>query len=424
MKILHRAIQKDGRGQIKLLPQEPDDIWHLYHLLSIGDLLTASTFRKLTTTSSTGSTSSSKVRVRLTLLIETIEYDASTSMLRVKGTNREENEHVKMGQYHTMDLVLHNSFTLDKAAWDAIYLDRLDTAADTTKQADVAALLIQPGLANLCLLTQHLTVIKQRIELNIPKKRGGGSMSGHDSAMSKFFQQCYEAITRHVDFATIKVFIIASPAFTRDDFYAYMQQESQRHNDRIMLDHRSKFVLTHSSSAHKHALTELLTSPQLVSRLDATKSMDEVKALADFQRLMMTEPDRAWYGYEAVKRAVDERAVSVLMVTDTLFKAMDVAERRRYVALVEEVKEAGGQVLILSGQHPAGEELKMLTGVAAILKWGMAEQHEEEEVDEYKEGEGEGGMAGGDEKKGGVDEGDESTRRKQQSYEENHDDLM
>ena len=423
MKILHRSIQKDGRGSIKLLPQEPDDIWHLYHLLAPGDLLTASTYRKLTTTSSTGSTSSSKVRVRLTLLIETIEYDASTSMLRVKGTNREENEHVKLGQYHTMDLILHNAFTLDKEQWDSIYLDRLDTAADTTKQADIAALLLQPGLANLCLLTQHLTVIKQRIELNIPKKRGGGSMTGHDNAMSKFFQQCYEAVVRHVDFATIKVFIIASPAFTRDDFYSYMQQESQRQNDRILADHRQKFVLTHSSSAHKHALTELLTSPQLLARLEQTKSMDEVKTLADFQRLMMMEPDRAWYGYDEVKRAVDERAISVLMVTDTLFKAADVSERRRYVRLVEEVKEAGGQVLIMSGQHPAGEELKQLTGVAAILKWGMSEQHEE--VDEHKD---ESDGAAGDERKagdsGGAEGEDERGRRKQQSYEENHDDLM
>ena len=416
MKILHRSIQKDGRGEIKLQPQEPDDIWHLYHLLAVGDLLTASTYRKLVSTSSTGSTSSSKVRVRLTLAIETIEYDASTSMLRVKGTNRAESEHVKMNQYHTMDLTLHHAFTLDKPHWDAVYLDRLDTATDATKQADVAALLLQPGLANLCLLTQHLTVIKQRIELNIPKKRGGGSMAGHDNALAKFYAQCYEAVARHVDFANIKVFIVASPAFTRDDFLAYMQQESQRLGDRIVADHRHKFVLTHSSSAHKHALTELLASPQLVARLDQTKSMDEVRALADFQRLMMTEPERAWYGYEAVKRAVDERAVSILMLTDTLFKAMDVAERRRYVALVEEVKEAGGQVLIMSGQHPAGEELKMLTGVAAILKWGMAEQQDEEEEADEQKGEAEA--------ESGADGGEESGRRKKQSYEENHDDLM
>ena len=160
--------------------------------------------------------------------------------------------------------------------------------------------------------------------MNIPKKRGGGSMAGHENAMTKFFQHCYEAIARHVDFATIKVFIIASPAFLRDDFYQYMQLESQRLNDRIIIDHKHKFVLTHSSSAHKHALTELLASPQLQSRLDQTKSMEEVRCLAEFQRLMMVEPERAWYGYGEVKRAVEERAVSVLMVTDTLFKAADV----------------------------------------------------------------------------------------------------
>ena len=418
MKILHRSILKDGKGSVKLLPQEDDDMWHLYHLLAAGDLLTASSFRKLTSTSSTGSTSSQKVRVRLTVRVEDIDFDSHTTMLRVKGVNVEEHEHVKLGQYHTVDLVLHQSFTLHKDSWDAVYLDRLDLASDAKRTADVAALLLQPGLAHLCLVTTHMTLIKQKVECNIPKKRGGASANGHDAALQRFFSQCYDAVARHVDFAVVKVCIIASPGFLRDDFFAFLLQEATKQGDRNLLDNKQRFLLTHSSSAHKHALTELLLSPQLIPLLTETKSMRETKLLQDFHRLLMTDPDRAYYGLDHVTRAVRERAVQTLMVTDVLFKSKDVGERRRYVALVEEVKEQGGEVLVLSGQHVSGEELTQLTGVAAILRFGIEEGEMEEE-----EKKGDGGERGEEGKAEVVDEQAED-RRKKQSLEENHDDLV
>jgi protein pelota len=418
MKVLHRAILKDGAGQVKLLPQEDDDMWHLYHLLAVGDVLTASSFRKLTTTSATGSTSSSKVRIRLTIGVEDVAYDSHTCMLRVKGVCVEENEYVKMGQYHTIDLVLHQSFTLHKDQWDAIYLDRLDLSSDPHRTADVAALLVQPGLAHLCLVTTHLTLIKQKVEMNIPKKRGGAGAQGHDAALLKFFAQCYDAIVRHVNFAVVKCCIIASPGFIRDDLFAFILETAVKQGDRAVTDNKAKFLLTHASSAHKHALTELLSSPQLAPLLVETKSMRETKVLHDFHRLLMTDPSRAYYGYGHVARAVERRAVQSLLVTDVLFKSKDLQERRRYVQLVEDVKEQGGEVLVLSGQHVSGEELTQLTGVAAILRFGI----EEAEMDD-EEGEGAGRAEAEEGKAEGAGE-EKDERRSKQSLEEAHEDLM
>ena len=46
--------------------------------------------------------------------------------------------------------------------------------------------------------------------------------------------------------------------------------------------------------------------------------------------------------------------------------------------LVEDVRLAGGEVLLLSAQHVSGEELTQLTGVAAILRFGIDETEMEE----------------------------------------------
>ncbi len=54
------------------------------------------TNRKVQTESSTGSVGSSRVRTTLTLCVETIDFDSQACRLRVKGTNIQENQYVKV----------------------------------------------------------------------------------------------------------------------------------------------------------------------------------------------------------------------------------------------------------------------------------------------------------------------------------------
>uniref|UniRef100_A0A669D0D3 Protein pelota homolog n=1 Tax=Oreochromis niloticus TaxID=8128 RepID=A0A669D0D3_ORENI len=107
MKLLHKDIEKDNAGQVTLVPEEAEDMWHTYNLLQVGDSLRASTIRKVQTESPTGSVGSSRVRTTLTLCVETIDFDTQACQLRVKGTNIEENQYVKMGAYHTIELELN-----------------------------------------------------------------------------------------------------------------------------------------------------------------------------------------------------------------------------------------------------------------------------------------------------------------------------
>jgi len=51
---------------------------------------------KVLTESSTGSSSSNKVRTMLSIRVETIDFDIQACVLRVKGRNVEENEYVKV----------------------------------------------------------------------------------------------------------------------------------------------------------------------------------------------------------------------------------------------------------------------------------------------------------------------------------------
>jgi protein pelota len=75
-----------------------------------------------------------------------------------------------MGQYHTMDIELKQSIRLEKECWDVIVLERLDEACDPAAKADLAAIVMQEGLANVCLITSSMTISKAKIERTMPKK--------------------------------------------------------------------------------------------------------------------------------------------------------------------------------------------------------------------------------------------------------------
>lgn len=91
---------------IALIPEESEDMWHAYNLISEGDAVTASTVRKVQTESSTGSSTSSRVRTTLTITVETIDFDTQACVLRLKGRNIVENQYVKVYYLYISNLYL------------------------------------------------------------------------------------------------------------------------------------------------------------------------------------------------------------------------------------------------------------------------------------------------------------------------------
>ena len=53
-------------------------------------------------------------------------------------------------------------------------------------------------------------------------------------------------------------------------------------------------------------------------------------------------------------------------------------QRKAYAALVDGVKDTGGEALILSGAHVSGEQLDQLSGIAAILRFPLPDLEDAE----------------------------------------------
>jgi len=59
----------------------------------------------------------------------------------------------------------------------------LEMACDPMQHADLGAVVMQEGLANVCLVTSAMTLVRAKIETNIPRKRKG-QCSQHDKVLS------------------------------------------------------------------------------------------------------------------------------------------------------------------------------------------------------------------------------------------------
>jgi protein pelota len=274
--------------------------------------------------SATGSSESHRVRTTLTLQVSRIEFTPPvtptigagasdpaaasappvepTASLQITGRVVEENAHVKMGAFHTLDIEANRDMRIEKTEWDSISLERIEEASQPGRGAEVGAvvcgegtathtrspllspLLLPPagtgicggkrlisflprlllGTAAFCLLSQHMTVVLQRIEVPVPRKRAG-STTAHEKGLARFHDTLYQSFLRHIPYAnpTLRAIVIASPGWVRDAVFDYIMAQATQTGNKALLSARQKFMRVHVNSPHVHSLVEVLKSPEV-----------------------------------------------------------------------------------------------------------------------------------------------------------------
>ncbi|TMW91114.1 hypothetical protein EJD97_014779 [Solanum chilense] len=319
-----------------------------------------------------GGRDAERVKLKLEIKVENVEYDKEGSALRIRGKNILENEHVKIGAFHTLEIEQHRPFVLRKVVWDSLAREVLRQACDPSASADLAVVLMQEGLAHILLIGKSVTITRSRIETSIPRKHGP-AIAGYDKALNKFFDNVLQAFVKHVDFKVVRCAVIASPGFTKDQFHRHLLLEAERKQLRPIIENKSRIILVHTTSGYKHSLKEVMDAPNVMNMIKDTKAAKEVQALKDFFNMLSNDPDRACYGPKHVEVAHERLAIQILLITDDLFRSSDVETRKKYANLVDSVKDSGGTALIFSSMHVSGEQLNQLTGIAAILRFPLPE---------------------------------------------------
>jgi protein pelota len=164
-----------------------------------------------------------------------------------------------------------------------------------------------------------MTVVKTKIEINIPRKRRG-HCEQHDKALIRFYDAIMQGILRHIRFDVVKCVLVASPGFVKEQCCEYIFAQAVKTDNRLLIENKLKFLQVHSSSGYKHSIKEVLSDPAVAIKLADTKAAAEIRALDAFYAMLQSEPNRAFYGVKHVEAASKQNAIEILLITDELFR--------------------------------------------------------------------------------------------------------
>ena len=360
-------------GKVDLVVDHIEDLWILYNILAKGDYIKTVMFRKVQHETGTGKTQSVKKKIIITIKIEEIDYDQTEGIIRLKGKNVSENEYISIGQFQTAEITKGSFFTLLKQYWDDISIDTLKTSTDPTLTSEVAAIMMEEGVAHLYLITNNQTVLQGKITQSIPKKRAGSTQ--HDKSKNNFFQKILNNLVKQINFNNIKCVIVASPGFTKDEFGDFLtdQVENNLKEYGSIKNNINKFIYTHSSSGYKQSLEEILSKPEIKKLIKDTKCVEDNVIMERFNEILGIDMDKAFFGLNAFNIAYEKNAIDTVMFTDSFLRKISLTNRKKFSKNIKDLKIKGTKVFKMSSQHVSGEKIDSFGGIVGILTYVVPE---------------------------------------------------
>lgn len=75
------------------------------------------------------------------------------------------------GAAHTLDVQVNRQLKITKDEWNKLEVDDLNDACDMDKRAELGAIIMEDGVAHVCIVTSNMTILKAKVEVSIPKRQ-------------------------------------------------------------------------------------------------------------------------------------------------------------------------------------------------------------------------------------------------------------
>ncbi|MGA2104108.1 mRNA surveillance protein pelota [Methanoregula sp.] len=332
---------KDNTGEIRLLPESIDDLWHLQHLIAPGDLVFATTFRSVE--SATDKIRPEKVEkrpVRLGIRAEKVEFSEHGVRLRITGLI----EHgVDAGAYHTINVETGYEISVIRH-WRPVDLERIERAVKSSVYGIIYILTLEEGEAELFRLRQYGP------ESVITLTAGSGK-GGETETRSGFFDAVLKII------ADISgPLVIAGPGFIKEDFVRYAKNKNSVPAGRA--------IIVETRRIGRGAVQDVIGTGTLEKLIGDLQLSREVKLMDDVL-LRISREGAVAYGKKQVEIAIEYGAVDEILLADSLLRDQSV------VHLIENAEKMQAKIVVLSTAFEPGERLEALGGIAALLRYKM-----------------------------------------------------
>jgi protein pelota len=340
MRVLEERL-KDNEGEIKLVPENLEDLWHLKYIIEPNDIVFALT-KRISESSDKLRSDKEKVTVRLGIRVEKVEFHRFANRLRITGVIV---AGVEDSGYHTINITVGKELSIIKK-WKEEQLRRIKEAEDAARRAEIVIVTIEEGEASIGVVRQWGVEEVEVIRQSYGKDKG--------SYRREFFGDVASAIAR-MDF---RYLVVAGPGFAKEDFMRFLKEKNP--------EMAEKAIVVDTSSIGTRGFIEVLKRGVLNRIAGELRIAEEAKYL-DVLLERIAKGSGVAYGLEEVREAVSYSAVETLLVADEFLR--EEREKWDIDSLMREVERGGGKVVIMSTEFEPGKRLMSLGGIAALLRF-------------------------------------------------------
>ncbi len=356
MKILETNLKK---GIVKVLPEDLDDLWHLYNIISIGDRVYAYTSREVKPEGEYARPKGGeRIRVFLGVKVEKVSWDKSLNRLRVLGRICEAPEDLNItGFHHTLNILPNRPLTIEKDRWLKHEIDRLKRASKP-RVKPIIVVAIDDEEYCIAILRQYGIEVKVEERTRIPGKL---EAEKREKAFKEFFKSALSSL-KSLWMESHYPIVVIGPGFVKNNFVKYVKNVASDVGKAI-IDVKSV------NSGGLAGINEALRSGVLTKALKHVRIAEEAMLVEDVLTRLGRGERNVTYGFSEVEKAGSYGAIDKILIVDVVIREAPDEKRLILERVMKETEDRGGEVFIISAEHEAGEKLLALGGIAALLRF-------------------------------------------------------
>ena len=347
MKVIFKDLK---HGEIKLMPENLDDIWHLYNIIEEEDLVRALTYR--TDEQKDDKIRSKKVekkRMKLGLRVSEVKFHEFSDRLRIHGTIEEGPQ--DLGSFHTLNITADkmDSFSIVKEKWKHYQLDRIDEAVKLRNQPILTFVSLDEDTATVAVLRQSGI---QWIA-DIDSKRSGKMYESKDTEKEYFGEILSIVKTNKSDGSAL---VVVGSGFAKEHFVKKGRGKEPEIFKKCLVHGTGTSGMNGINEAIRTGVVEQITKENRVvfETSLVEKIFEEIK-----------KDGLATYGESEVKNALVNGAVERLLITDILIRS------KKGERLLNIAKQNNSDFTIINTMHEAGKKIDGMGGIAALLRFKL-----------------------------------------------------
>ena len=356
MKIIEKNLQQDF---VKVVPDSPDDLWHLYNVIFADDEVYAYSSRAIKSdTEGSRPKSGERVAAFMGVKVISVSWDKFLGKLRVHGLICHAPDIIPTGAHHTISVALNQPVTIVKKEWPKHLLDRLTHASETEKPMLIISIDDEGFAIAETRQYGYETRVDQRMRL--PGKQEADKRV---EATKGYFRLAVNSLNKLWAHNHSPIVVIGA-GFVKNDFVKFLDEESPD-MAKSVVDVKS---VNNGGTA---GIGEALRSGVLLKAAHMLRIVEETETMEEVMKRLGKEEGTVTYGLPAVENAVIVGAVEKLVVADTTLREADEEQRLILDDLMRQVEKRNAAITVVSTEHEAGAKLLSLGGIVALLRYPL-----------------------------------------------------